>query len=154
MNRLFIKNLKPKWYNISCGNGGKWAISVAGDACAVLAACEGRISPKTEIAFPHEPHILFLVAPLLSSIIAKVIHYAGIYSTVRLFFENNFIKQNNMNIRCNQKFMFCNFVRTVVYILVSRCAGDTRVFELSTFRDFYFTTLHYEDSHFTTRWMD
>jgi len=27
---------------------------------AASAASEGRIFPKTEIAFPHEPHILFL----------------------------------------------------------------------------------------------
>jgi len=43
---------------------------------------------------------------------AKLMHYAGIYATTRLFYENNFIKyeclrviqgDHNMNIRFNQK---------------------------------------------------
>jgi len=37
-------------YNIILrGEGGKWAVSVVSDVC--------RILPKTEISFPHEPHI-------------------------------------------------------------------------------------------------
>jgi len=40
--------------------------------CATRAAGEGLISPETEIAFPHEPHILFFVTPLHSSITAEV----------------------------------------------------------------------------------
>jgi len=52
--------------------------------CAARAPGEGRISSKTEIAFPHEPHILFFITPLRSSITAKVMHYAEIYATTTL----------------------------------------------------------------------
>jgi len=41
--------------SILCGLGGEWAISVTGGS---------RPWPKTEIAFPHEPHILFFLLHL------------------------------------------------------------------------------------------
>lgn len=45
-------------------------------------------------------------------------HYVGIYATIRLFYENNFMKEKclcamqlgfNMNIRCNQMFTLCKY---------------------------------------------
>jgi len=48
--------------------------------CAARAAGEGRISPKTEIAFPHEPNILFFDR----AITAKVFQ-AGVYATTGLY---------------------------------------------------------------------
>ena len=50
---------------------------------------EGRISHKTENAFPHEPHILFFVTPLRLSITPKDKGNAGIYATTTLFYESN-----------------------------------------------------------------
>jgi len=60
-----------------CSNGGKRAISVAGGVCGTGRRRE-RIKPATEIAFPHEPHIIFVVTPLHSWITLRVMHYAGI----------------------------------------------------------------------------
>jgi len=63
------------FYNslLLCGKGGKkvgyfswwWGMQVS-------AAGEGCITPKTEIAFPRLPHILFFVTYLNSSIIERV----------------------------------------------------------------------------------
>jgi len=42
--------------------------------CAAQTTGDGRISPKTQIVFPHhEPHILFFVTPLYSSMTEKFI---------------------------------------------------------------------------------
>jgi len=79
----------------------------------------GRTSPKTEIAFSH---ILFFVISLGSSTTAKVMQGSmqqPEYSTKTIFYERNdlvlFIlnimhKNYNMNIKCNQKFMFCKII--------------------------------------------
>jgi len=85
-----------------------------------------RVSPKTEIAFPHEPHILFFVTPLQSSVTAKIMQGSMQqldHNSTTIFHGRNdlvllilsFTQGGyNMNIRYNQKFMFCKEPMTVV----------------------------------------
>jgi len=51
----------------------------------------------------------------------------------------------NMNIKCDQNFMFCKDHDIALSV---GCAGDMP----STFWDFHFTTGHYGDFHVITRW--
>jgi len=74
------------------------------------ATCSTRAAlPKTEIAFPNEPHMLFFVTTLHSSTTAKVMQG----SMQKLFgficFKRHAwrYKIYPINVRCNQKFMFC-----------------------------------------------
>jgi len=53
--------------------------------CVAWAIDEGLISLKTEIAFPHEPHIFFFVTLLASVFTDHGKSNAGIYATTRLF---------------------------------------------------------------------
>jgi len=97
-----------------------------------------------------------------------------IYATTRLFYENNFTKETiwfyifilcvlhggfNMNIRCNQKLMFCkdrgiDFSGLIVQAIRPALLGIS-ILPPGIFENSNFNVRHYGDSlHFTARWTE
>jgi len=116
-NNVLIKNNDQN--SILCGMGEKWAIFQSRVTFVPRAAGEDHISPKTKIAFPHEPPILFFVTTQRSSITEKILQGSmqqPNYSTKTIFYERNYLDifilsfnhgGYNINIRYNKKCMFC-----------------------------------------------
>jgi len=107
--------------SIFCGKGEKWPISVAGSVCGMSYIWGPHFAEDWNCLPVQATHTIFRRASsFIDHAITEKIMHAGIHVTTRLFYENNISWKKrfgfilivmhgsyNMNLKSNQKLMFC-----------------------------------------------